>query len=277
MSQRIIKATLFLIVFFLKLHAAPFYCVTVPKSGSHLLKKALWLLTQQKGRWVHVPQLGYFLFLDELKREFIGLPLFKQEIDRCVASREFPLGHMNCAFAYEGCLQRNWVPILQIRDLRDVCVSCAYFCGQLIEEVIGPCSFDEKLMYVITRNRDHPTKNGIFNIYRHAEEAVRWMRKEGVVVSRFEELIGNKGGGDERKQRESLVHLANAVQARLTQNRLDSIVDQLFGVSSVQEGDFITFREGQIGSWKKAFKEEHIQAFILNLNPLQNALGYDTF
>ncbi len=46
---------------------------------------------------------------------------------------------------------------------------------------------------------------------------------------------------------------------------------------SVDDGGTPMFRKGQIGSWREAFTEEHVQVFVMYFRAYHCDLGYDLF
>ncbi len=169
----------------------------------------------------------------------------------------------------------EYVKIIQIRDLRDVCVSCVFHQSDEIEKEIGPCSFADKLLFVITLG-NRATKNRLFHIKKQAQLAADWMQCSETVVCRFENLIGEKGGGNLEPQRNQILAIAKNLKIDLNAEKLEWITTNLFGIIS---GPSIpsTFREGKAGSWRYYFDEVHKKAFIEHLGEIQLNLGYNLF
>ena len=80
------------------------------------------------------------------------------------------------------------------------------------------------------------------------------MDQKNVHVIRFEDLIGQAGGGSKEKQVYEIQKIAQHLDINLSIEQATDIAYRLFG------GTF-TFREGQIGSWKKYFTPEIKQVF----------------
>jgi len=252
-----------------------FYVLTIPKSGSFLVQKLLVLLTKKTYVNPHVffPAMDAFRFHDYYPDVYIP----KEKADSFFAKikkiNQFSLAHFNFAeTAYHFSLRHpEYVKILQIRDLRDACVSCAFHMANSIQEEIGPSTFDEKLLFVITMG-DRPTWQQILNIYKNAHTALEWINDKNVVISRFENLVGVKGGSTLESQQKQIIEIANSLNIAINQEKIDYITNNLFGLS--QGIGTPTFREGKIGSWQKYFKEEHKIAFKKHFGKLQVAFGY---
>lgn len=89
---------------------------------------------------------------------------------------------------------REWKCILQIRDLRDACISMVHWKNEIIQKAIGQdASFDDKLLFVIS-GAGSIYKNQIFNLQGCALKALEFIDHPNVIVSRFEDLVGSKRG-----------------------------------------------------------------------------------
>ena len=152
-----------------------------------------------------------------------------------------------------------------IRDLRDVLISSTFWgtTKELLDEALGVnSSIKERIRYLLM------TKKGL--TFRTALKAFEWLEQDPeVLVCRFEDLVGPKGGGDLDKQKETLFCLAYHIGMELTQKKLDHIIEHLFGNTH-------TFRSGRIGSWKQNFDKEITQLFKASqLGTLLIKLGYE--
>ena len=79
-----------------------------------------------------------------------------------------------------------------------------------------------------------------------------WGSYPGSLTLRFEDMVGERGGGSEEAQIDSLRRLGGLVEA--SNPDLVSIADSIFGGSS-------TFRKGRIGGWRDSFEDEHHELF----------------
>jgi sulfotransferase 6B1 len=85
---------------------------------------------------------------------------------------------------------------------------------------------------------------------------------------KFEDLIGEKGGGSLPRQQETIIRIAQYLGYKLSQADLQTIIDNLFG------GTY-SFREGKIGEWKHYFNDQHKTAFKKIAGQLLIDLGYE--
>lgn len=250
----------------------PFALFTIPKSGSHLFIKALYFMTDLTPYW-HTTE---------------------QKEEELFSAKHFPYTH--CCLSAE--LFNHYTAstikqILGIRDLRDVCVSIVYHIRKgLWPEFTGKpkklknflkLSFDEQLLFVINQEYEisPPEVNLQLGIRKVAEQACELIKNPSILICRFEDLVGAKGGGEEQKQKELLKKIASHINISLTQEQIDTLANNLYGNKDnpFGKGDFSnyqsTFREGSIGAWKGAFKDIHKAAFKKRLGKQLIALGYE--
>lgn len=251
-----------------------FYVLTIPKSGSHLIMRALSLLTKRESvnPSATFPQMDPFKFHDEIKGFYINDSDLEDYFFTTRVKNVFVLAHFNFAESASrfSIYHPEYVKIIQIRDLRDVCVSWAHFLLDMIEREIGPSTLEERIMYII-RLGNRETRVPLLNIYKNAVKAAQWVHDPEVIVCRFEDLVGSKGGGSDEAQAAMMKKLAYRLNVDLTDAEISEMAIQLFGHKWYSP----SFREGQIGSWKSVFTEEHKIAFEECLGELQVALGYD--
>ena len=161
----------------------------------------------------------------------------------------------------------KWKKILMVRDLRDVLISNTFWkeVKKRLDTELGPnSSVKERIRYLLINMTNETV------IFQTALKAFEWSKRDPkVLVCRFEDLVGPQGGGNLDKQKEALVGLASHIGIKLTQEKLDDIIDHLFG-------NTFTFRSGQIGSWEKHFDKEISELFKKSpLGDVLIALGYE--
>jgi hypothetical protein len=230
-----------------------FLGVSIPKSGTHLLIKLLNILTDGKpiGSWNGT-----------LSQDQFALRLLNLE-----GTRLYSFSHANEPHYLEFAKNQPEIPkIIQIRDLRDALVSAVFHFDSKFEK-LGLTSFDEKLTSVITSKEIYTTW-----IKNNVQFALQWMAMPNAFVVRFEDLVGNKGQGNDEKQRETILSIATLLHIHVRTDWLDSITDHLFG----EPNDPVsrTFRRGQIGTWKEYFQPSHKWLFNQYWGEYQQALGY---
>lgn len=174
--------------------------------------------------------------------------------------------------------------ILIVRDLRDVFISLVYwFDGQVKEGLINRhviakrkglreriqywrgCSFDEKLRIVLEDGEQSLYYDGFMR--ENIEEGCRLLNRENIVVIRFEDLVGPKGGGNKERQHAAIRRIALSLEQELKEDQVETIGEKMFGAST-------TFRKGQIGSWEGKYNESNLLLFYLRYGRYQKAFGY---
>lgn len=254
----------------------PFALLTVPKSGSHLTIKALYLLTGSISVWhtrfpsfFYIPPRDGFLYTHlclspELEDDYNHLPQLRK--------------------------------IINIRDLRDVAVSMVAqikkypWPGMTAEqcERFFELPFDEQLLFVINYDYDvhevgATAPNSLqVSLRQVAEQAVRLSRDPCNLVCRYENLVGPMGGGSKEAQLAELESIASFLSLESTSEHLTEIAAQLYGneFDPFGKGGFqnfnSTFQQGKIGLWRELFTEEHKRAFKKNLGKCLIALNYES-
>ncbi len=99
------------------------------------------------------------------------------------------------------------------------------------------------------------------------ESIARWADDEHVHLIKFEDLVGEKGGGSLEKQIACIRGFAKFLGSELADETVTHIIANLFGQSS-------TFRSGQIGGWKTDLSSEHLSAIHVQLGQRLSSLGY---
>lgn len=253
----------------------PFTLITVPKSGSHMIIKALHLMTGSSPVWhTHFPSFWcippdqgflytHFCLTEQLEQNYRDLPQLKR--------------------------------IIAIRDLRDVAVSIV---GQIQKtpwpgmtqtqrDAFNRLTFDEQLLFVIEYEYDvyevaetAPNSNQA-SLIRVAEQALEYALDPNHLVVRYEDLVGPNGGGDLDLQMKALASIAEFIRVDLSEQQLFDIAGQLYGNQVNPFGKAAlknyrsTFSKGKIGAWKDVFKEEHKIAFKKKIGHLLIDLGYE--
>ena len=166
--------------------------------------------------------------------------------------------------------------VFLIRDPRDVAVSHGFY---VQKETRHPqhdhytnvlTSDGERLMATI-----HSFKTNVVDgIARQSSfdtlaGSLPWLAHSSTLVVRFEDLIGPRGGGDERVQRETIRQIGDFVGRPLRGDQAVAVAQKMYGKQSS------TFRKGQVGDWHNHFSEEHVSAFKDIMGDRLIALGYE--
>ena len=160
--------------------------VSIPKSGSHLLFKAIYLISGLKPGWVGVELMDKYPYIPGIT---------------------YPCKHFNQPqIELEKDLKnKSLKKILLVRDLRDIAVSQTLntaateinsWLNSNEEKLLSSRTFSSKIMYYITQNPNRSTSlikmNKQIKLYNSLTN--RLIRKN-VLLVRFENLVGPQGGG----------------------------------------------------------------------------------
>lgn len=245
--------------------------ISIPKCGTFLLGKYMKLVT---GRKLVIPKdvenydvTPWFTnYTKNYIRNLVELNYFDN-----LEPDEFSISHLfHMPFYLKFFKEKNIKTIFIYRDPRDQIVSMAFYIlpGKWWPKA-SQMPFDELIMNLITNgsilNNLPPMTTGIQNLY---EKYLPWLNETDVLSVRFEDLIGINGGGSVQSQLLTLRKIAHHVGIHISEEKLHEIMNEPFG-------NGMTFRDGQIGAWKKYFNKEHIKAFKDSAGDLLIKLGYE--
>lgn len=231
-------------------------CITIPKSGTHLLERVLCLhphLYRKVVGTLGEPRLrrrgGFGAMLDTLRpgQIAVGHLAFRPERVRAIEER-----NVRCIFL--------------VRDPRDMVVSRAFY---VIKDP------KHRLREHFRREPD-PAKrvrsaiagDGSWrSIDRILREFEGWL-DAGALVVRFEDLVGPAGGGDARRQEETLRRIFAHVGVPTSDAELARIQRLAFSERSP------TFRRGSIGDWRRYFDDATKELFSESVGDLLTRYPY---
>ncbi len=214
-------------------------CISIPKSGTHLLERALCLhprlyrklLPTVNDSNIHKWD-NFTALLDTLHpgQVIVAHSRFTPERLQAIKAR-----NIQCLFL--------------IRDPRDIVVSQTFYilrnCKHPHYQAFLPqTNFKDRVKIAIA---GHPP-SGLTSIGQGLALYAGWL-DSGYPVVRFEELIGPQGGGDQTKQLSALRAIYNSI-IDIDDDWILSLSKQLFSSASP------TFRKGAIGQWKQYFDVE---------------------
>ncbi|MBC2714659.1 MAG: sulfotransferase domain-containing protein [Desulfobacteraceae bacterium] len=262
----------------------PIFVDSLPKSGTHLLARALTMLPGIAHSGTHLERRSIARFVDPdidypvEGREDIDIQNDIVWIERLLASipsGQFLTAHMNYHPKTHAALKSlNYKILVAIRDPRDVVLSWAEFIAKEETHLLYPFFKDTDLDYritcgiqgvtsEITKTRPQPSIARLVNWH------LKWKTQANAFVVLFENLVGEKGGSTRDRQRGVLEDLCKSLGAGCSADTIDSICDSLFG------GTY-TFNRGVIGRWKESFTDNHKALFKSQAGQLLIDAGYET-
>jgi len=160
----------------------------------------------------------------------------------------------------------NYKHLFIYRDPRDQIVSYSYYAYHWDHmRNIHKDNHPFFIQYLIQNGERLYGCKGITNLYHYY---LPWLTDPYCCAIKFEDLIGPKGGGNLEKQLHTIERIANFIGISISEEEIQIVADKLFGSS-------LTFRSGQIGSWKTHFNERHKQLFKKIAGNLLIELGYE--
>lgn len=255
------------------------FFLTLPKSGTHLLKKMLCMLIGEGEL--------YFTNIDKSPYDPPAIP----------KSRSFIFNHVYPGFSlYKEPNPDKYIKVLLIRDPRDIVVSFFYMLkdhgwrgdstpDELLTEFRSG-TVEEMISKTITFPDEYLGMRVFF------EEALEWMKDPNVFVLRFEDIVGPEGGGDRMVQEETFRALLDHLGIYSSEEEIRYILDHAFGPSVItgagyekREVEFwpkyfnlmngSTFRKGEIGAWAQHFTDDHKVLFKLVMGEALIQMGYE--
>lgn len=230
----------------------PFIVHSCPKCGTHLIMKLLRLLTGQDP----ILHAGWELYAD------------REVVERAKREGKFVMAHNWPPELLEELVDEGYKVVFQTRDPRDQIVSIYYW---FLTGHRGPYEsrtiedLEEQINEMITGERFGwmPTEKAIEIPYR----AIASLPEEAWLMTKFEDLVGERGGGDPHLQIKAVIELAHFLEIELRPGDARAIASDLYG------GTW-TFRKGQIGEWKKHFLPYQVDLFDEYHGELMADLNY---
>ena len=262
---------------------SPIFVFSIPKAGTHLVTKALSGLPGIQHGGKHFARSlridsfdrGADLPLTGTTDRALDLPWMRRFF-ASIKPNTFVTTHTVFDEMLQGLLRELGYKIIVVeRDPRDIVVSWADFVPRVPDHLLNPfvsgLSADERIACgirgaerITTGTRRQPSITEL--IERH----MAWRRLPGVLVVRFEDLIGDQHGGHEhRTRKETIRGIADYLGQSCSEDTIDTISDSLFG------GTY-TFNQGRVGRWRERFSREHVALFNQIAGNGLAAMEYET-
>ena len=258
----------------------PFLVNSVPKSGTHLVSKALSLTPGIDGEFQRLSPADFAAAAGEETVDIgIGLPrtasmMRVRESLAGLAPGQFALWHVPYSERMRHLLHElNLRMVLIVRDPRDVVVSHVQhllrFKQHRLHARFARLSPAAQQRVIIEGWIDEAAGETLLQPLRErCETLLRWRGQLPTLLVRFEDLVGEVGGASATAQRAALRALLDFVGASAGADGIDAIAANLFG-------DTVTFRRGQVGSWRGELCSESIALAEESCGEIMRELGYE--
>ena len=166
--------------------------------------------------------------------------------------------------------------LLILRDPRDVVVSAQHYVTKMtshdLHRRFTECyrTEGERITATIAGFPADEYGRGQDPIGERLARYVPWLSIPGVLVVRFEDLVGAAGGGSRERQDEAVDAVAQHVDRPLRPERVRAIADSVWSDKSS------TFRQGRAGGWRDQLTPEQVALFKNVAGEQLIALGYET-
>ncbi|MFB3785092.1 MAG: sulfotransferase domain-containing protein [bacterium] len=235
------------------------FCVSIPKAGTHLLERMLCL---------H-PRL-YRKFMSTLFNSHLDKYRGLANIARGLKPGQILVSHLHYSEQRRQVLADQGIKVLfMIRDPRDVAVSEAFYIRRKKDHYLHSLYAREPdLRSALLLEIRGDAAAGHPPLGERLGSFLGWMREPSGVV-RFEDLIGEEGGGGRQTQMEVIQRLFDFLEMDISPAEIDKIRRGLFSGASP------TFRKGKIGEWRKHFDEEITDLFKQTAGEMLVRYGFE--
>ncbi len=231
--------------YFAPMSATKIVIHTIPKSGTHLLGKAVELLTGKtacydirKVNWVKNYYPAHELRLIPRRIRYKIMTILRDPRDRFAS--------------FINTLERQGKRKTINKDL-----------DQVISEILQNLGSGFYLNYGLLEYRSMATLD------QYYQRQIPTYNFKNACRVHFERLVGLQGGGSLADQQEEIIKIAQFLEIPLDQTKLEHVINNLFGGT-------LTFMQGQIGRWKTFFSEKNKELLKKSLGDWLIKLGYDT-
>lgn len=243
----------------------PFVMISIPKSGTHLLKQILLGIPGMQ----HHPDKG-------IMGHFNNQPKLHLSRVETLQKNEFVNGHLFCTDDWEAFFAKlNMKKIFVMRDPRDVVVSYAYFIPTLpihpLYETFHQDGFTHKdrIKFLIEGGQpitpNNPYQPNVTEWYKSFSE---WKYRPNVFTIRFEDLTSSEGS-----RNLVLHHLVKFLWQDSVPNSRSWMVGNM--INNIDPKTSPTFRKGNIGGWQDEFDLELKELFKKEGGELLTSLNYE--
>ncbi|MVF12931.1 sulfotransferase domain-containing protein [Ketobacter sp. MCCC 1A13808] len=245
---------------------------SLPKSGTHLLVNILELLDFKDSK-IHfsasmvrrnsrffVKNILISRRLDDagirLDIDNPSLKINKDWFNRLLDSvnyNSFSEGHLPWSAELVSALHKKGFKIIHItRDPRDVALSHMNHVGKFknypLNKKFRTLNQTQKLCQIL-----YGVKNGetyiISPLKNRIEESLGWINQENICSVKFEDIIGEQGGGSIENQRASLRKITDYLAIDISNRKLNEIAANIYSPNAE------TFHKGKIGLWQSVFTD----------------------
>jgi len=272
---------------------------SLPKSGTHLLTKAVEIFgyndyaniqkPNQKKNPVNFDYREVKNALNEtslkakgaisigsLSPLYVSPEIFQQWLTPLL-SKTYIVGHISYNPSLSPLLTKlNYHHLFIIRDPRAVLPSLLSFIlnpqgipkKHFLEADLRQMSQVQRLDFILEGGYAPKAKATVKSFAHVYRDMLSWQQEPNCLTIRFEDLVGEQGGGSIKRQKQVIKNIATYLKLPFTKAIVNKL-DTLYNPSSP------TFRIGKIDSWKSSMKPEIIERLTTYCDPLRQEAGYE--
>lgn len=265
------KVAVFLLSMVLAYGKPNYACLTLAKSGTHLLHKCLQKLAEKDPNFEGPDYPISFAHPSQMMNDHRRLPEAEKLVVMLRDPRDVCLS-LARSYAYYYNVHSD-APEVQLEVKRFRCLMSDVTLGGVLlpdhmESWTG-LGLQDKMVVLIHSLYPRP-----FNTLNHDIQGM-WvamnLRKQTnapLYICRFERLVGSRGGGSDAEQFQEIRGLCGYLGAHLTDDDVRDVGAQLFGNTA-------TFKQGQIGAWREHFSQRVRQAFYIQYQQVLEDWDYE--
>lgn len=238
---------------------------SIPKSGTNLLLRALYLLPKMHRKF---------------HRTLNHNTSSPCEIISNLKNGQICSAHLKYSDEIRDVLCKSDVKnIIIVRDPRDIAVSTAMYITykdtnhRLSDYFINTLKNDhQRIMASIEGIPATNLDDGIesLSLISHYAGYMDWSKCRDCLFIKFEDLIGERGGGSAKAQSLCVQKIIDHIGINITDVQLHKVCKNIFNPTSR------TFVKGQIGTWKKTLQTDHISKIKESMGSYLIQLDYET-
>jgi len=275
---------------------------SLPKSGTHLLTKAVELFGYQEymthhdnrhqtdstlplllnyrqaklAQKIDNPQQANDIGIGAFSPYYVNADSLRYWLEQ-LAAKQYIQGHLPWHPQLSDLLDSlDYRYVVIIRDPRAVVASLLPFIMNAAKTDMGahflaadfePLSFRQRLDFILDGGFAKQANLAVQAFSEVFYAMLAWQQQTGCLLLRFEDLIGEQGGGDNGLQYRSVVNIAEHLGYEA-----DHLSEQQ--IASIYSPKARTFRSGQIKSWQQNLSDQDAQHLDSYCRPLCKAAGY---
>ena len=161
-----------------------------------------------------------------------------------------------------------------VRDPRDIVVSHAHYVAGLQRHhlhehyTVVLRTSEDRLMASIVGFPAAAGRRGLPSIGSRLARYAGWLHQKQTLVLRFEDLVGEAGGGNQSSQRKAIDDISRHISRPIDDAQRTRVA------AGVHARGSATLRRGVISDWQNHFTDEHRAAFAEVAGPQLSEWGY---